>query len=175
MVPPPSAENREESPHMLLSDEGETPPIFPVVCIGGSAGSLSAYIKILRQIRVNVGMAVVIVSHRPMGDSGQFTALLAKTTHMEVIEVTDGMLLERGRIFVAPPHREITTDGVALRISVGLTENHGWPTLISRFLFSLASSCTSRAIAIYRFRSGLRRELCAGCGQRGRRSDACPI
>src|SRR5215469_2166355 len=133
---------------MLLSDEGETPPIFPVVCIGGSAGSLSAYIKILRQIRVNVGMAVVIVSHRPMGDSGQFVALLAKTTHMEVIEVTDGMLLERGRIFVAPPHREITTDGVTLRLGVGLAENHGWPTLISQFLFSLASTCASRAIAI---------------------------
>jgi chemotaxis response regulator CheB len=132
---------------MLLPDEEPTPPTFPVICIGGSAGSLSAYIDILRQMPAKPGMAIVIVSHRALGESGRLLVLLARATSMEVVEVTEGMLLEPNRIFVAPPHREITTDGVALRLA-GVTQYHGWPTLLSEFLFSLASTCSSRGIAI---------------------------
>lgn len=133
---------------MVSSHQKKTPPNFPVVCIGGSAGSLAAYLDILRQIPANTGIAIVIVSHRAPSDAGRFVTLLAKAAQMEVIEATDRMPLQPDRIFVAPPQREITTDGVALRVAVDLTENHGWPTLISDFLFSLASTCASRAIAI---------------------------
>jgi chemotaxis response regulator CheB len=132
---------------MLLPGKERTPPIFPVVCIGGSAGSLFAYTDILREMPAKAGVAIVIVSHRAPDHAGLLMTLLAKATRMEVVEVTDGMLLEPGRIFVAPPQKEITTDGVAFRVSEG-GNNHGWPTLISDFLFSLASRCTSRAIVI---------------------------
>jgi two-component system, chemotaxis family, CheB/CheR fusion protein len=118
------------------------------VCIGGSAGSLIASIDILREMPAKAAVAIVIVSHRAPGDAGRSITLLAKATRMEVVEVTDGMVLEPGRVFVAPPQREITTDGVALRISKGVSDSHGWPTLIGDFLFSLASRCTSRAIVI---------------------------
>ena len=147
MVPPLSAENREWW-HMFLADNQEVPPIFPIACIGGSAGSLAAYVDILRQIPAQAGIAIVIVSHRAPNDAGRFLILLAKATKMEVVEATDGMLLEPGRIFVAPPHRGITTDGAVLRVAVTLTQNHGWPTVISDFMFSLATMCASRAIAI---------------------------
>jgi chemotaxis response regulator CheB len=133
--------------NMLLPDEEKTPPTFPVVCIGGSAGSLSAFVDILKQIPAKPGMAIVIVSHRAQEESGRLLLLLASATSMEVVEVTEGMVLEPNRIFVAPPHREITTDGVALRLAA-VTQYHGWPTLVSEFLFSLASMCASRVIAI---------------------------
>jgi chemotaxis response regulator CheB len=124
------------------------PPTFPIVCIGGSAGSLSAYIDILAQVPAKSGVAIVVVSHRAPDDAGRLIALLAKATDMKVIEVTDGIVLQTGSIFVSPPHREITTDGIVLRLAEGMIENHGWPSLISDFLFSLASKCSSRAIAI---------------------------
>jgi chemotaxis response regulator CheB len=128
--------------------EKQAPAVFPIVCIGGSAGSLSAYIDILRQVPAKAGVAIVIVSHRAPGDAGRLITLLAKATNMEVVEVTDGIVLEAGRIFVAPPHKEITTDGIVLRLAEVVIEHHGWPSLISDFLFSLANKCTSRAIAI---------------------------
>lgn len=133
---------------MLLPGEEKPPAVFPIVCIGGSAGSLAAYLAILREMPAKVGMAIVIISHRPLNDSDRLTKLLAKVAQMNVIEVTDGMLLEPDRIYVAPPHREMTTDGVAWRLSVGFVKNHGWPTLISHCLLSLASECSSRVIAI---------------------------
>lgn len=36
---------------------------FPVVCVGGSAGGLDAYIRLLKCLPVDLGVAVVIVNH----------------------------------------------------------------------------------------------------------------
>ena len=133
---------------MPILIEEATPSGFPVVCIGGSAGSLPAYIDILKQIPASPGMAIVIVSHRAAHETGRLLTILAKATQMEVVEVTDGMVLEADRVFVAPPQMEIETDGEILRLIVSATKHIGWPTLISQFLFSVASTCNSRAIAI---------------------------
>lgn len=123
---------------------------FPVVCIGGSAGSLIAYREIVRQLPADAEMAIVIVSHRALEGRGLFLKLLAADSRMNVVEVTDGMSLESGCIFVAPPHQEITTDGVTLRLAPDSRPHPGcgWPILISTFMFSLAHRCSSRAIAI---------------------------
>ena len=36
---------------------------FPVVCVGGSAGGLEAYIRLLRNLPADMGVAIVIVNH----------------------------------------------------------------------------------------------------------------
>lgn len=36
---------------------------FPVVCVGGSAGGLDAYIRLLKHLPANMGVAIVIVNH----------------------------------------------------------------------------------------------------------------
>lgn len=133
---------------MLSPHETQTSTGFPVVCIGGSAGSFRAYQDILGEMPINAGLAIVIVSHRAIDDADRLVPLLANMTHMEVVEVTDEVILEPGHIYVTPPHREITTDGVVLRLAASPTKNQGWPTVISGFLFSLASTCSSRAIAV---------------------------
>jgi len=35
----------------------------PVVCVGGSAGGLDAYIRLLRHLPADMGVAIVIVNH----------------------------------------------------------------------------------------------------------------
>ena len=147
MVLPLPAGNREAEV-MLVPFQGEKSPSFPVVCIGGSAGSLAAYTDILRLVPAEAGLAIVVVSHRPIEDAKQFVQLLAKAAQMEVVEVTDGMPLKSGRVFVAPAHREMRTDGLVLRLGIGLTQHYGWPTVISDFILSMADKCASRAIAI---------------------------
>ena len=123
-------------------------PTFPVVCIGGSAGSLAAYIDILKAIPADAGFAVVIVSHRAPAESDLLVKLLARSSRMDVVTVTNGIPLTPGRVFVTPPRRDITTDGFHLLLSAQPVERHGWPTVISDFMFSLADGCLSRAIAI---------------------------
>jgi two-component system, chemotaxis family, protein-glutamate methylesterase/glutaminase len=36
---------------------------FPVVCVGGSAGGLDAYMRLLKQLPNDMGVAIVIVNH----------------------------------------------------------------------------------------------------------------
>ena len=36
---------------------------FPVVCVGGSAGGLDAYIRLLTHLPADMGVAIVIVNH----------------------------------------------------------------------------------------------------------------
>jgi two-component system, chemotaxis family, protein-glutamate methylesterase/glutaminase len=37
---------------------------FPIVCVGGSAGGLDAYIRLLQNLPNDMGVAIVIVIHR---------------------------------------------------------------------------------------------------------------
>jgi two-component system, chemotaxis family, protein-glutamate methylesterase/glutaminase len=36
---------------------------FPIVCVGGSAGGLDAYIRLLKNLPPDMGVAIVIVNH----------------------------------------------------------------------------------------------------------------
>ena len=36
---------------------------FPIVCVGGSAGGLDAYIRLLKHLPADMGVAIVIVNH----------------------------------------------------------------------------------------------------------------
>jgi chemotaxis response regulator CheB len=36
---------------------------FPIICIGGSAGGLDAYTRVLRNLPIDLGVAIVIVNH----------------------------------------------------------------------------------------------------------------
>jgi chemotaxis response regulator CheB len=36
---------------------------FPIVCVGGSAGGLDAYIRLLKNLPHDMGVAIVIVNH----------------------------------------------------------------------------------------------------------------
>ncbi|HXX15979.1 MAG TPA: chemotaxis protein CheB [Candidatus Eremiobacteraceae bacterium] len=119
---------------------------FPVVCLGGSAGGLSAYKQILRELPADFNMAIVIVAHRARQNAMFLVPLLAKVTTMEVVEAKEGMRLQPNRVHVAPPQKAITTDGMVLRLK--RTKVIGWPTSIDAFLFSLAKQCASQAIAI---------------------------
>jgi chemotaxis response regulator CheB len=53
---------------------------FPIVCIGGSAGGLDAYIRLLRNLPADLGIAVVVVNHLRTVDTLLHVILPAHTT-----------------------------------------------------------------------------------------------
>ena len=54
---------------MVTSRDGRTDEDFPVICIGGSAGGLDSYARLLRQLPADRGAAVVIVNHLRVADT----------------------------------------------------------------------------------------------------------
>ncbi|HEY7097755.1 MAG TPA: chemotaxis protein CheB [Terriglobales bacterium] len=120
---------------------------FRIVCLAGSAGALDAYREILRGLPNDPGMAFVIVAHRGLENADLLPQLLCRATSMPVVEVTQGMRLERNKVFLAPPHEDITTDGCVFHLQPSSDPN-GWPTAITNFLNSLAEMTGPRAVAV---------------------------
>jgi two-component system chemotaxis response regulator CheB len=120
---------------------------FRVVCLGGSAGGLQAYIDILRNLPADTGMAFVIAPHRGLENAHLLPEILRTVTNMPVDQVVEGMALEPNRVFMMPPRMDLTAaDNVFhLRTTV---RPRGWPKTINTFLCSLAEATGKRAVAV---------------------------
>src|ERR1700688_1847023 len=66
---------------------------FPVVCVGGSAGGLDAYTRLLRHLPADMGVAIVIVNHlRTVGTL--LHEILPRYTGMPVELITERLLIQ---------------------------------------------------------------------------------
>ena len=120
---------------------------YRVVCLGGSAGGLEAYLEILRNLPADSGMAFVVAPHRGLGNADLLCPLLANATTMPVSEVKQGMSLEPNRVFIMPPGKDMTIsrDKFDLKTTPG---PRGLPTIITGFLGSISEAFGSRAVAV---------------------------
>lgn len=79
---------------------------FPVVCVGGSAGDLDAYTRLLRHLPADLGAAVVIVNHLRVVDT-LLHEILPRYTSMPVELITDGLHLRPNQVFIIPAQRDL--------------------------------------------------------------------
>jgi two-component system CheB/CheR fusion protein len=120
---------------------------FPVVCLGGSAGALQAYLEILRSVPADVGLAFIILSHRGSDDAELLPELLSRSTKMPVLEVEEGMALRRDAVFLCPPDKELSITSSTFHVHPRST-SLGWPRSITLLLKSLAAAVGHRIIAV---------------------------
>lgn len=78
---------------------------FPVIGIGGSAGSFSALEQFFKNTPVNIGMAFIIVMHLDPTKKGMMPELLQRYTKMKVQEAEDGEIIKINSIYIIPPAR----------------------------------------------------------------------
>ena len=79
---------------------------FPVVCVGGSAGGLDAYTRLLRNLPADMGVAVVIVNHLRTV-STLLHEILPRFTAMPVELITEGLVLQPNHVFIIPAQRDL--------------------------------------------------------------------
>jgi two-component system, chemotaxis family, protein-glutamate methylesterase/glutaminase len=88
---------------------------FPVVCIGGSAGGLDAYTRLLRHLPDNMGVAIVIVNHlRTVATL--LHELLPRCTAMPVKLITEGLVIEPNVVFIILVQRDLNVLNGAFRL-----------------------------------------------------------
>ena len=75
---------------------------------GASAGGLEAFNDVLRHLPEDTGFGIVFVQHLDPKHASVLTELLARTTRMPVVQVTDGMQIEKNRVHVIPPNSGIS-------------------------------------------------------------------
>jgi chemotaxis response regulator CheB len=119
---------------------------FPVVCVGGSAGGLDAYTRLLRRLPNDMGVAIVIVNHLRIVAT-QLHEILPHFTAMPVELITDGLVLRPNHVFIIPAQRDLHILDGEFHLAP-ISKPRGWPDVITVFLRSLAQNWNGKIIAI---------------------------
>ena len=72
---------------------------FPVVCVGGSAGGLDAYTRLLQHLPADLGAAIVIVNHVRTAPA-LLHEILPHYTNMPVELITERLQLQPNHVFI---------------------------------------------------------------------------
>jgi len=121
-------------------------PDVPIVCVGGSAGGLDAYTRLLRNLPGDLGVAVVIVNH-VRNVATLLHEILPRHTTMPVELITDQLLIQPNHVFIIPEGRDLHVLDGEFRLEP-ISKPRGWPDVITVFLRSLTQYWHGRLIAI---------------------------
>ena len=120
--------------------------IFPIVCVGGSAGGLDAYVRLLENLESDMGVAIVIVNHiRTMPTL--LHEILPKFTTMPVNLITEQLVIEINQVYIIPPNRDLHVSDGKFTLKP-ISKPRGWPDVITVFLRSLTNCWDGKLIAV---------------------------
>jgi two-component system chemotaxis response regulator CheB len=119
---------------------------FPIACVGGSAGGLDAYIRLLKQLPADLGVAVVIVNHLRTVAT-RLHEILPRYTEMPVELITERLIIEPNHVFIIPEQRDLHVLDGEFRLKP-ISKPRGWPDVITVFLRSLTEHWDGKLIAI---------------------------
>lgn len=119
---------------------------FPIVCVGGSAGGLDAYIRLLKNLPPDMGVAIVIVNHITLMPT-QLHEVLPRFTSMPVELITENLVIEPNHVYIIPANRDLHVDGEVFQLRP-ISKPRGWPDVITVFLKSLTQYWDGKLIAV---------------------------
>lgn len=136
---------------------------FDICAIGISAGGPRALAELLEKLPGGLNGSILIAQHMPEGFTAQLAQGLNWRTELEVVEARDGMLVERGHVFIAPGGRHMTVerraDRIYLRVRPGPLHNYCQPS-IDLLFDSLVDVIPTRTLAI--LMTGMGSDGCEG-------------
>ncbi|MCK9297177.1 MAG: PAS domain-containing protein [Desulfobulbaceae bacterium] len=111
---------------------------FPVAGIGASAGGLEALREFFSPLPLSSAMAFVVIMHLDPHHSSMLAGLLQSHTALPVLTIEDGMQLQPGQVYVAPPNRDVAVIGNTFQL-LEPVKTGGLRLPIDFFLQSLAA------------------------------------
>lgn len=124
------------------------PRPYDIVAIAASAGGLTALTSILGKLPKEFGAIVVVVQHLDPRHRSLMPQIIGRRSTMPVYQATDGMEVESGQIYLAPPDRHllVNRDGT---LSLTQTELVNFVRPSADLMFeSVAAAYGERAIAV---------------------------
>ncbi|MDZ4869930.1 MAG: chemotaxis protein CheB [Alphaproteobacteria bacterium] len=119
---------------------------FPVVCVGGSAGGLDAYIRLLKHLPADMGVAIVIVNHLRQVAT-RLHEILPSHTKMPVELITERLVIEPNHVYIIPAQRDLHVYDGEFRLKP-ISKPRGWPDVITVFLQSLTRNWDGKLISV---------------------------
>jgi chemotaxis response regulator CheB len=128
-----------------MNDKNEA-KYFPVVCVGGSAGGLDAYTRLLKHLPSDMGVAIVIVNHlRKVATL--LHEILPHYTAMPVELITEKLDLEPNHVYIIPEKRDLHVLDGEFRLKP-ISKPWGWPDVITVFMRSMTQNWDGKLIAV---------------------------
>lgn len=119
---------------------------FPIVCVGGSAGGLDAYTKLLKNLPSDMGVAIVIVNHlRKVVTT--LHEILPSYTNMPVELITEKLDIEPNHVYIIPEKHDLHVLNGEFRLKP-ISKPWGWPDVITVFMKSLTLNWDGKLIAV---------------------------
>ena len=127
--------------------KAQAPRPVPVVALGASAGGIEALGQFFDAMPPDSGLAFVAVLHLDPTHESQLAHILSQRTAMPVLEIEDGMAIERDRVYVIAPNASLEVRGGHLRLSKPQVPR-GQRRPVDVLFASLAEERQERALAI---------------------------
>ena len=127
--------------------EATAMPDHDIVVVGASAGGVEALAELAASLPANLPAAVFVVLHVPATGTSALPDILSRHGPLPASHVKDGELVERARIYVAPPDHHVLLRGGHVRLTRGPRENGHRPAVDSLFR-SAAREYATRVIGV---------------------------
>jgi two-component system chemotaxis response regulator CheB len=122
-------------------------PRRDIVVIGGSAGSVTPLIEIVKALPQDFAACIFIVVHLQPQSTSKLLSLLHRAGVLEAKFPSDGEVPQPGHIYVAPPDKHLLLENGLIRLSVDAQEN-GFRPAIDPLFCAAAHAYESRVIGV---------------------------
>lgn len=117
------------------------------IVIGASAGGVQALSTLVASLPKDLPAAVFIVLHIPADSPSLLPEILARESSLRVAHAMHGEPIMHGRVYVAPPARDLLIEGNRVKLVHGPKENLHRPSVDALFR-SAARSSGPRVIGV---------------------------
>ena len=90
---------------------------FPLVAIGGSAGSVDALLQFFELMPQHCGIAFIVVAHLVPDEESLLPELLQRRCALSVARAQDNQRIAANHVYVIPPGRILRLDGARLQLA----------------------------------------------------------
>jgi two-component system, chemotaxis family, protein-glutamate methylesterase/glutaminase len=104
-------------------------PNRDIIVIGASAGGLSAFNRIIKQLPEQLNAAVFIVWHVSPYSTSILPEILNRAGRLKAKHPADGESIEMGKIYIAPPDHHLLLESGRIRLTKGPKENRFRPAI----------------------------------------------
>jgi two-component system, chemotaxis family, protein-glutamate methylesterase/glutaminase len=118
-----------------------------IIVMGASAGGLSAFNRIIKQLPEDLNATVFIVWHVSPYSTSMLPEILNRAGKLKAKHPADGEAIEMGKVYVAPPDHHLLLDYGRIRLTKGPKENRFRPAVDPLFR-SAAYSYGSRVVGV---------------------------
>ncbi|MDZ5001065.1 chemotaxis protein CheB, partial [Clostridium perfringens] len=73
-----------------------------IILIGASTGGPNAIEKVISELTTDLDISVLVVQHMPSGFTKAFAERLNKKCALDVLEGSDGIKIEKNKVYIAP-------------------------------------------------------------------------